>query len=118
MPPRIALTVATNSPDTVLSPFFRFAPWLMVTDQAGTGPKFLRNEDQTDDALVDLICGQSPDILISGFISVSAAKRLADTGIEIRIGPCSVPGRTLMSEVDRLPTAPQVLDFEAREVGA
>ena len=84
----------------------------MVAIDGVSDQTFLKNTVPTDDDLVDLICRQMPETLIAGHVSSWGASRLIDAGIDVRIGPCSVPAKTLMSIADRLPTAPQVDDLK------
>ena len=116
MSSRIVMTVVSRRMETVLSPLFRFAPWVMVAIDGESDQTFLENTARTDDELVDLICRQMPEMLIAGHVSSWGASRLIDAGIDVRIGPCSVPAKTLMPIAKRLPTTPQVMDLGTRRL--
>jgi len=113
MPSPVALTVCANGLDTPLSPFFGLAPWLMVLDPKGAAPVWLRNSESSVAYMVELIRGQGPSLAICGHIPGDAALALIAAGIELRVGPCSVPARSLIPIAATLPT-PGIAPMQAR----
>ncbi len=97
------MTVLANSPEARLSPFFTFAPWLMVLDKHNDQFRHIPNEDWTADLLIELICAEAPELLICGHIPPVAAQTAQRRGIDVRIGPCSVPATTLIGRAHALP---------------
>ena len=92
----VALTVLARSPDAPLSPLFGLAPWLLLHKGQYNAPSLVPNQARTVDHMVELIRGVTPEVLICGNIPKAAAAELMRFGIDIRIGPCSVPARTLV----------------------
>ena len=109
---RVAYTVTSQELDAALSPFFRYAPWVLVIDGEGERPLFVPNRSRTAEGMVKLISGLSPDLLICGHVTLWDATKMGDAGIEVRIGPCSVPARKLLRMSHQLPIAPQVVELE------
>jgi predicted Fe-Mo cluster-binding NifX family protein len=104
---RIALTISADTDDAPLSPFFSLAPWVMVIDTSGGEPLMLRNCQYNADHVVDLICRNLSELAICGHIPAEAAQRMAEAGIEARIGPCSVPAMSLIDRAHILPRPPR-----------
>jgi predicted Fe-Mo cluster-binding NifX family protein len=103
---RIALTISADKDDAPLSPFFSLAPWVMVIDTSGGEPEMLRNLHYNADHVVDLICRNLPALAICGHIPPEAAQRMAEAGVDTRIGPCSVPAMSLIDRAHILPRPP------------
>ena len=99
----VAMTVLANTPSAKLSPFFTLAPWLMVFDGQREEFRHIPNQDWTADDLTDLICAEAPELLICGHIPLKSAQTAQSQGIEVRIGPCSVPATTLIGRAHALP---------------
>lgn len=99
----VAMTVLANTPSAKLSPFFTLAPWLMVFDNHSDACRHIPNQDWSVDDLIDLICAERPELLICGHIPLKAAQAAQSRGIEVRIGPCSVPATTLIGRAHALP---------------
>jgi len=97
------MTVLAKSPEARLSPFFTLAPWLVVLDKHSAQFRHIPNQDWTADHLIELICAEAPDLLICGHIPPGAAQTAQRNGIEVRIGPCSVPATTLIGRAHALP---------------
>jgi predicted Fe-Mo cluster-binding NifX family protein len=104
MPSLVALTVCADGLDAPLSPFFGLAPWVMVMNPRDEAVQWLRNAESSAAYMIELICGQAPALAICGHIPDQAALALVDAGIELRIGPCSVPARSLIPLAATLPT--------------
>lgn len=99
----VAMTVLAKSAEARLSPFFTLAPWLMLLDSHNDEFRHIPNEVRTADHLIELICAQAPELLICGHIPPSAAEIAQRGGIDVRIGPCSVPATTLIGRAHALP---------------
>jgi len=97
------MTVVTASPEARLSPFFRLARWLLITDGNGCDGRLIHNPGSTATELVALIHAQRPKLLICGHIPDAAAHDLLEAGIEVRIGPCSVSAASLIVRARDLP---------------
>jgi predicted Fe-Mo cluster-binding NifX family protein len=99
----IALIISADAEDAPLSPFFAMAPWLMVIPRRDEPPLIQRNACFETDGLIDLIADVAPNQVICGHIPPEAAERLVNLGIDVRIGPCSVPAISLISRAHVLP---------------
>ena len=99
----IALIVSADAEDAPLSPFFAMAPWLMLVPGEGERTAIQRNAGFQADGLIDLIAGLAPNQVICGHIPPDAAERLMDLGIDVRVGPCSVPAISLVTRAHVLP---------------
>lgn len=99
----VAMTVLTKAPEARLSPFFTLAPWLMLLDGHRDERRHIPNQVWTADDLIDLICAEAPELLICGHIPPSAAQLAQRGGIDVRIGPCSVPATSLIGRAHTLP---------------
>lgn len=99
----IALIISADVEDAPLSPFFAMAPWLMLVPGQGEPPVIHRNAGFRADGLMDLIAGLAPSQVICGHMPAEAAERLKKLGIDVRVGPCSVPAISLVSRAHVLP---------------
>jgi predicted Fe-Mo cluster-binding NifX family protein len=97
------MTVLAKAPEARLSPFFTLAPWLRVHDNHSEDFRHFANQDWTVEHLIELICAENPDLLICGHIPPEAAQIAQRKGIDVRIGPCSVPATTLIARAHALP---------------
>ena len=104
MPSPVVLTVSADRPDARLSPFFGLAPWVMVVEPQAAAHVWLRNMGGNVAHVVELIREQAPALAICGHIPADAALLLVEAGIELRIGPCSVPATSLIPLAATLPT--------------
>ncbi|HEX9645932.1 MAG TPA: hypothetical protein VGB88_00440 [Alphaproteobacteria bacterium] len=104
MPSPVVLTVGANRLDARLSPFFGLAPWVMVVEPLVAAPVWVRNTGGNIAHVVDLIRAQAPALAICGHIPADAALLMVEAGIELRIGPCSVPATSLIPLAATLPT--------------
>lgn len=75
----------------------------MMVDGHHDDCRHIPNQDWTAEDLINLICAEAPELLICGHIPLSAAQIAQDRGIEVRIGPCSVPATTLIGRAHALP---------------
>ncbi len=75
----------------------------MVLDKHGDQCRHIPNREGTVDHLIELICAESPELLICGHIPPAAAQTAHRNGIDVRIGPCSVPATSLIGRADALP---------------
>ncbi len=99
----IALIISADAEDAPLSPFFAMAPWLMLVPAREEPPVIQRIERLEAGSLTDLITGLMPRQVICGHIPPDAAEKLLDKGIDVRVGPCSVPAISLISRAHVLP---------------
>lgn len=99
----VALTVCADGLDAPLSPFFGLAPWVMVLEPEPGEPRWLRNTGGSADFVIELIRVQAPALVICGHVPDVAALHLIEAGIELRIGPCSVPAKNLIPIAASLP---------------
>lgn len=103
MPSHVALTTSTDAADARLSPFFSLTPWVMLIATDGGAPVTLRNVHFNAGHVIDLIASWSPRLVICGHVPAAAAGTMRDAGIEVRIGPCSVPAVSLIDRAHTLP---------------
>jgi predicted Fe-Mo cluster-binding NifX family protein len=99
----VAMTVLAKSNESRLSPFFGLAPWLLLHQTPSDELRLIPNEGRTVENMVALIRDISPNTLICGHIPTEVAADLSSAGIEVRIGPCSVPARDLVPRAASLP---------------
>ena len=98
-----ALTLSSESDEVPLSPFFARCRWVAFLDLESGGVRRVQNRLRSAEFLVERILAEMPGRLICGFIDARSARRLRDSGIDLRLGPCSVPARRLVHEAWRLP---------------
>jgi len=106
MPSRIALLMGEKEDGASLSPFFVWAPWVMVEDPTWREPLWLQNTKCTVEHLQGLLLSQKPDFVVCGYVPSEAVETMREAGIDVRLGPCSVPARELINQVRSLPRAP------------
>ncbi|MDP6351342.1 MAG: hypothetical protein QF827_03830 [Alphaproteobacteria bacterium] len=100
---KVAMTVLSDREDASLSPFFARARWIALFDGPSGSIQFIRNRDASAAFVVEQICRAAPSVAICGHIDHESAQRFVDAGIDLRIGPCSVPAVSLLGQVDELP---------------
>ncbi|MDP6012462.1 MAG: hypothetical protein QF629_02795 [Alphaproteobacteria bacterium] len=100
---KVALLVSDEADNAALSPFFSLAPWLMLVRSHGERPVIQRIDDHDSEGLISFIAGLAPALMICGHIPSDAAKRFTDAGIDVRVGPCSVPAISLVTRAHVLP---------------
>ncbi len=108
------MTVLNDTPEAPLSPFFGRAPWIAFVDLA-TGRRTLTANAQRSTAfVVGHILQIRPQLVICGYVDHESASRILEAGIDLRLGPCSVPASALLKRVYTLPPVATVVDLERR----
>jgi len=103
---KYVLTVQSQKARTPLSPFFGRARWLMAVANDGRGLQMIPNRDLTARFVVDQIIRLTPQTVICGYIDPKSAALLLKAGIDLRLGPCSVPASELIQSAVTLPIPP------------
>lgn len=107
------MTVLTDKPEAPLSPFFARAPWIAIIDVA-TGQRILTpNRPRSIAFVVDQIFRIRPQLVICGYVDHESASRILEAGMDLRLGPCSVPASTLLQRVHTLPPVATVVNLAA-----
>ena len=109
---QVAMTVLNDLPDTPLSPFFARANWVAVFDLDSGRRVLVRNSAYSADLIIEQICRVVPQHAICGHVDKSSAQRILEAGIDLRLGPCSVPASALLRSAHQLPQAHSALAFE------
>ncbi|MFP5235289.1 MAG: NifB/NifX family molybdenum-iron cluster-binding protein [Acidobacteriota bacterium] len=91
---KIAFTALLNRPDTVLSPHFGKAKWIMIRDDAGNAA-FEQNTGLNGRAVVDILRRAECTDVISTEMGEGAARQLQQAGIRAWAGPADVAVPTL-----------------------
>ena len=99
----MALIVATPSLSGTLSPFFARAPWLLIVDADGGDAVAVENRGRTRSWMAAEIVRHGADKVICGHAPPYALRVLHRSGVDVRLGPCSVPVVTLVAGFETLP---------------
>lgn len=99
----IALTVRHGDLEARLSPFFAKAGGILFVNPTGEAAEYVPNRRGSSAWVCDQILRRGARKVIAGFIGTSAARRLAEAGIDVRLGPCSVPAGDLIGRFHTLP---------------
>ena len=102
----VALTVVGRNLQSPLSPLFAKARWIARIEPDSDSLIYLANEERTKEGICDLLLERQIARLICGFIDPPSHRRLVAAGIDVRLGPCSVPALALIRRFDKLPPAP------------
>jgi predicted Fe-Mo cluster-binding NifX family protein len=100
----IALTVLHKKEDTPLSPFFARTAWLLFVEEDSGCLTWVKNTQLKAAFLIKQIYTAQPDYAICGHVDTGSARELLSYGVDLRFGPCSVPARSLIANVQSLPT--------------
>lgn len=87
---KLAFTTLLNRNDSILSPHFGKAKWIMIRDDAGT-VGFEQNTDLNGRAVVDILRHAGCTDVISAEIGEGAFRNLQQTGIRSWLAPADVP---------------------------
>ena len=91
------------------------APWFALVD-LNTGKRALiPNPRRSTAFVVDQIFRIRPKFVICGYVDHESAARILDAGMDLRLGPCSVPASTLLQRVLTLPPVATVVDLGAHQ---
>jgi len=101
----IALTVRHGGLEARLSPFFAKAGGILFVNPTDDATDYVPNRRGSSAWVCDQILRRRARKVIAGFIGTSAARRLAEAGIDVRLGPCSIPAGDLIARFHELPQA-------------
>ncbi len=101
----IAFTVCSDAPAAALSPFFAKAGWVLFVDPSTGERTHVCNRSGSSAWVCDEILSRGATRAVCGFIDGSALRRLIDAGVDVRLGPCSLPAQSLIECFDTLPNA-------------
>ena len=102
---KIAFTALLNRPDSVLSPHFGKAKWIMIRDDAGNAA-FEQNTALNGRAVVDILRRAGCTDVISTEMGEGASRHLQQAGIRAWAGPADVPAPKLAEMFARGELAP------------
>ncbi|WP_447954054.1 NifB/NifX family molybdenum-iron cluster-binding protein [Sphingopyxis chilensis] len=102
---RTALLVMHSNEGTVLCPFFSKCDGLLIIDPESGSREFRAKEQDTAEAMCDLILKAGVHRLVLGFIGGPAARKLRAAGIDIRLGSGAVAVEDLVIGFNDLPAA-------------
>lgn len=101
----IALIVRSGAPKARLSPFFAKASGVMLVEPDSDDTRYIANDDGTSEGMCREILGHRVQRVVVGYIDAPAAHRLTKAGLDVRLGPCSLPVEDLIARFDELPRA-------------
>jgi predicted Fe-Mo cluster-binding NifX family protein len=97
---RIALAVLLNRPNSVLSPHFGKAKWIMIRDEDGQ-VSFEQNTALNGRAVVELMVKQGCTDAVFSHIGPGAFAHLEKAGIQGWLGPADMPVQELLEALGR-----------------
>ncbi len=103
--PHIALTVRSKAPGAPVSPFFAKAAGILLVGPSADDKVYVPNECGTSDWMCEELLRHKVRRVVCGFIDAHAASRLTAAGLDVRLGPCSVPAESLIERFEVLPKA-------------
>ncbi|MEP9370072.1 hypothetical protein [Xanthobacter sp. VNH20] len=106
----VALLVSRSRQRTLLSPFFAKCDGLLLIDPLAPVREFRPNLERTNESICALILGSGATRLVCGFIAAGERERLAECGIDVRVGSCARSVASLVREFDALPSATSLHD--------
>lgn len=89
----------------ILSPFFGKSDGLLLVEPESGKRRFESNSERTSDSLCALAIAQNVSRLICPFIGPAHKARLADTGMDIRLGSGALCVDELVAQFSTLPKA-------------
>ena len=101
----IALTVRSDAPEAPLSPFFAKAGGLLLVDPSIHARVYLANPGGAKDWACEEILRREVSKVLCGFIGAACLRRFTVAGVDVRLGPCSVPAESLIDTFKSLPKA-------------
>jgi predicted Fe-Mo cluster-binding NifX family protein len=97
---KIAFTALLNRPDSVLSPHFGKAKWIMIRDDAGNA-QFEQNTELNGRAVVEILRRAGCTDVISTELGEGAFRHLQQAGIRAWAGPADVAAPILADMLRR-----------------
>ncbi len=101
---RLVLIVLRADETTPLPPFYGRAGWLLRVDRSEQFT-FIRNFGGTAKWVSRTVIDSEAEGLICAHVDADALTHLTAAGIDIRLGPCSVPAIELVGRFAELPRA-------------
>ncbi len=99
----VALMVRSDTPEAALSPLFAKAGWILFVEPATDSRALVRNRGRSSDWVCQEVLCRGARRLACGFIDPTALGRLTAAGVDVRLGPCSVPALELIERFATLP---------------
>jgi len=99
----IALTVRHGGLEAKLSPFFAKAGGILFVEPTDGDVDFVPNRRGSSGWVCDEILDRRVRRVVTGFIGASAAHRLEEAGVDVRLGPCTVSASDLITRFHTLP---------------
>lgn len=109
---RIALLVLSGQPCAPLSPFYALAPYLGIADFRGVRHGALRTRRAGAVEITSRVLACRPRVLIAGFVPDDACQMLTAAGIDVRLGPCSMPASDVARRYQDLPRAAPAYELD------
>lgn len=97
---KIAFTALLNRPDSVLSPHFGKAKWILIRDEAGNAA-FEQNTELNGRAVVEILRRAGCTDVISAEMGEGASRHLQQAGIRAWAGPHDVAAPKLAEMLAR-----------------
>lgn len=99
---RTALTVRNTPVGPMLSPFFAKCQFVLFVDSVVNAAEWIRNYEGRATLVTAWILAGAAEHLICGHIDPATAAALRRAGIDVRLGPCTVPVEHLLATFDWL----------------
>jgi len=99
---RTALTVRNTPVGPMLSPFFAKCQFVLFVDSVVNAAEWIRNYEGRAALIAAWIREGAVEHAICGHIDPATAAALAAAGIDVRVGPCTVPVEHLIASFDWL----------------
>jgi hypothetical protein len=102
---KTAILVTNSALGPILCPFFGKCDGVLLIDETGAAGEFHPHDRSDAKSLCKLILTLKPSTLICGFIGAKEKQRLWKTGIDVRLGSCSLSINELFATCHNLPRA-------------
>lgn len=102
---RTAILVMNSGSSTLLCPFFDKCDGVLIHNASNGSQLFHPRDRFAAKSMCELLIELQPDRIICGFMGEPDVKRLRDTGIDVRLGPCSCSIDELVASFSILPPA-------------
>lgn len=109
---QIALLLLSGQPNAPLSPFYALAPWVGIADFRGVRHMALRMQRAGAVEITSRVLACRPRVLKAGFVPDDACQMLTAAGIDVRLGPCSMPASDVARRFQDLPRAAPAYEFD------
>ncbi|MGB9105021.1 MAG: NifB/NifX family molybdenum-iron cluster-binding protein [Terriglobales bacterium] len=98
---KVAFTTLLNREDSVLSPHFGMAKWVMIRDDDTGESRFEQNTGLSGRAVVDILARAGCSDAVFTEIGAGAFRHLQEAGIRAWLAPANVPVPQLLERLSR-----------------